>query len=86
MPRSWRHFSHDCKSATPVSYTVRWGSLRSLAANTGVTPANVASLTWGAKQAPLAGEHPQTDNYEIDTTTEAVREPRAWVALPLPRG
>ena len=75
-------FRHDCSSTTPATYTVRWGSARTLSAATGVTPANVASLTWGAKQAPLAGEHAQTDNYEVDTASDPVREPRAWVALP----
>lgn len=75
-------FSHNCTSASTASYVVRWGSARTQAANTGVTPANVASLTWGAQAAPAAGEHPQTDNYAIDASAAPVREPRAWVALP----
>ncbi len=75
-------FRHDCTPGSSAAYAVRWGTARAAAANAGVTPANVASLTWGAKQAPLAGEHARTDNYEVDSATEAVRDPRAWVALP----
>lgn len=75
-------FTHDCARAATAPYLVRWGQARTLTAATGITPANVAERTWGPQAEPSPLEHPQTDNYAIDTTAAAVREPRAWVGLP----
>jgi hypothetical protein len=74
-------FSHDCAAGGAGTYRVRWGTARTLSANSGITPSNVTS-NWVAKAAPAAGEHPATDNYEVDATVPPVREPAAWVALP----
>ena len=75
-------FTHDCARAATAQYVVRWGQARTLAAGTGITPANVAERTWGPQAEPSPLEHPQTDNYAIDTTAAPVREPHAWVGLP----
>jgi hypothetical protein len=75
-------FTHDCARAATAQYVVRWGQVRTLGAGTGITPANVAERTWGPQAEPSPLEHPQTDNYAIDTTAAPLREPRAWVGLP----
>lgn len=75
-------FTHDCARAPAAQYLVRWGPSRTLAAGTGITPANVAERTWGPQAEPSPLEHPQTDNYAIDPSAAPVREPRAWVGLP----
>lgn len=73
-------FSHDCSRAATAAYTIRWGSMRALAANSGVTP-NTVSSGWAAQAAPAPGEHPQTDNYASDPSAVALREPRVWATL-----
>lgn len=75
-------FRHDCQKSPRAEYTVRWGSARTAQAGTGVLPANVAERTWGAQAEPGRLEHPQTDNYAIDTAAAPIREPRVWVTPP----
>ncbi len=75
-------FHHDCQKSPRSEYTVRWGSARTAQAGTGVLPANVAERTWGPQGEPSRLEHPQTDNYAIDTAAAPIREPRVWVTPP----
>lgn len=75
-------FRHDCTKAPTAEYTLRWGQARTLQAQTGVTPANVAERTWGPQAEPGPLEHPQTDNYAIDAAAAPVREPQVWVTPP----
>jgi hypothetical protein len=75
-------FRHDCSKAPSADYTVRWGQARTLRADAGITPANVAERTWGPQADAHPLEHPQTDNYAIDAAVPALREPAVWVSPP----
>lgn len=75
-------FQQACTASATYNYVVRWGSAKTLSANLGITPANVAT-TWGPQAARLASEHPATDNYTArDTTAAPISEPYAWATLP----
>jgi hypothetical protein len=74
-------FSHNCTSSKPVSYQFRWGTPRTVAANSNITPRNVSTF-WREQAPPEIGEHPATDNYWIDTSAPKILEPKVWVSLP----
>jgi hypothetical protein len=74
-------FRHDCGRSAQAAYTVRIGVAPSKRAGLGVTPLNVAS-NWIVQAKPLANEHPQTDNYQVDSAAAAIFEPPVWVQLP----
>lgn len=75
-------FRHDCQKSPRADYTVRWGSARTAQAGTGVLPGNVAERTWGPQAEPGRLEHPQTDNYAVDSAAAPVLEPQVWVTPP----
>lgn len=75
-------FRHDCTHAPRATYMVRWGQLRTRRAGTGITPSNVAERTWVPQAEPGALEHPQADNYAVDSSAAPVREPAVWVLPP----